>query len=263
MEPSLPRGETAPIKAPDASTPILVKELTTHAELFEVEQIQRDVWGLDDLEIVPIGQLRALEHSGGQLAGAFSGPRMVGFSYGFLARPHGRGMEGLGLHSHMVAVRDEARGRGVGQALKWAQRDWCLERGLDWMAWTFDPLQARNANLNLRRLGAVGVEYLVDFYGPMGGLLGGGQPTDRLLALWQLDSPRVLRIVRDGAPLPGDVGPGAAWALRASGTDRLAEPVAQEIGDDVTLAGRPVKVAVPADATHLHWVIIFFGRQGR
>ncbi len=252
MEPSRPSGEAAPGPALDVRAPLVIRPLKTHAELFEVEHIQRDVLAADDIEIVPVAQLRAVEHAGGQLAGAFLGERMVGFSYGFIAQPHGRGMEGLGLHSHMVAVRDEGRGRGIGQALKWNQREWCLQRGLNWISWTFDPLQARNANLNLMRLGAVAVEYLVDLYGPMSGILGGGQPTDRFLALWQLESPRVLGILRDGAQPPiGDAAVGATWALRASEASRLAEPVALRISGEVIEAGRPVKVAVPADTTYL------------
>ena len=119
----------------------------TQEDLAEIERIQREIWGPDD--VVPPPHLRAVEHSGGQLAAAYSDGRMIGFSYGFLAAAHGRGMQGYGLHSHMVAVRSAGRGLGVGQALKWHQRTWALEHGLSWVSWTFDPLQARNARLNL------------------------------------------------------------------------------------------------------------------
>lgn len=228
----------------------LIRELTSHEELLEVEQIQREVWGMDDLEIVPAAQIRAVLHAGGQLAGAFLGERLVGFSYGFLARPHGRGMHGLGLHSHMVAVRQEARGRGVGQALKWDQRAWCLEHGLPWLTWTFDPLQARNANLNFRHLGAIGAEYLTNFYGPMGGSLGGGQQTDRLLALWLLDEPEVAGLAHGAAPSEVDVR-GAQWALRAAGEGLLAEPSPQPLDAAMVAAGAPFLVAMPSDVTRL------------
>lgn len=229
---------------------VLIRELTSHDDLLEVEQIQREVWGMDDLEIVPAAQVRAVLHAGGQLAGAFLGERMVGFSYGFLARPHGRGMHGLGLHSHMVAVRQEARGRGVGQALKWDQRAWCLEHGLPWLTWTFDPLQARNANLNFRHLGAIGAEYLPNFYGPMGGSLGGGQQTDRLLALWLLDEPEVASLAQGAAPAEVDAG-GAVWALRAAGTGPLAEPLPQELDGAMVASGTPFLVTMPSDVTLL------------
>lgn len=231
-----------------------IRELAAHEELLEVERIQREVWGIADLEIVGTAHLRAVQHAGGQLAGAFVGERMVGFSYGFLARPHGRGMKGLGLHSHMVAVRQEARGRGVGQALKHHQHAWCAAHRLAWITWTFDPLQANNARLNLVHLGAIGVEYLVDFYGPMGGPLGGGQPTDRLLALWRVARPGEAagRAVANEPPSAEPV-----WALRAGGAGGLAEPLELHTGlERATLAGavaakRPVRLAVPSDITYL------------
>ncbi|HNR00654.1 MAG TPA: hypothetical protein PKN52_11655, partial [Trueperaceae bacterium] len=82
---------------------LVLRDLISHADLREVERIQRDVWGLDDIEIVPSSQIRAALHAGGQAGGAFIGDALVGFSYGFLASPHGRLMEGPGLHSHMAA----------------------------------------------------------------------------------------------------------------------------------------------------------------
>ncbi len=236
---------------------LVLRDLISHADLREVERIQRDVWGLDDIEIVPSSQIRAALHAGGQAGGAFIGDALVGFSYGFLASPHGRLMEGPGLHSHMAAVRPEARGRGVGQALKWQQRDWCLKRDLAWITWTFDPLQARNANLNLRHLGAICVDYLVDFYGPMGGPLGGAR-SDRFLALWVLTAPSVVAIANGGAggrPTPGaaTVEPtatrgSAVWAVRPPIDGGGAEPVVELAGPglmSVAEAGARVMVAAP------------------
>lgn len=219
-----------------------------HADLVEIEKIQREVWGPDDM--VPAAHLRAVEHAGGQLAAAFDGERMIGFAYGFLAAPHGRAMEGPGLHSHMVAVRDEGRGAGVGQALKWFQREWCLARGLSWISWTFDPLQARNARLNLEHLGAVAREYLPDFYGPMSGPLGGGQSSDRLLAHWQLDSPRVVaRAPREGGAEPAReaAAEDMPWAVRAASEAADAEPLIATVPADA----EAVRVAVPRHATAL------------
>lgn len=240
----------------------------THDELNEIEDIQRQVWGPDD--IVPSPHLRAVEHSGGQLAAAFLGDHMIGFSYGFLAAAHGRGMSGAGLHSHMVAVRSEGRGLGVGQALKWQQRAWALDKGLKWISWTFDPLQARNARLNLEYLGVIAFDYLADFYGPMGGPLGGGQSSDRLLAVWQLENSRVTRRVpENGAQAPvlrrrsGDLSgrtgaqdqetpetggdDGQFWAVRPNKGSSDAEPL---IATEPDLA-ETVRVAVPSDVTRL------------
>lgn len=238
---------------------LVLRELASHSDLHEVERIQREVWGLDDLEVVPNSQLRAALHAGGQLGGAFIGEVLVGFSYGFLASPHGRLMAGAGLHSHMAAVRPAARGRGIGQALKWQQRAWCLERGLEWITWTFDPLQARNANLNLHHLGALGIDYLVNFYGPMGGPLGGGR-SDRLLAFWPLAGRKVTAIAEGWSPREPAVGSLASasalegspvWALRSSSAEWNAEPMV-ELSDErlarTAAAGARVMVAAPPEA---------------
>lgn len=227
---------------------LVVRAITDLSDLQQVVEIQRETWGPDDLEIVPAAQLRAVEHAGGQLAAAFRGERMLGFAYGFLATPHGRAMTGSGLHSHMVAVRAEARGLGVGRALKWFQRDWCMERGLGWISWTFDPLQGRNAHLNLEHLGVRCYDYLVDFYGAMSGPLGGGQSSDRLLALWHLDAPWVkARALRGRDAADGGSSDEAAWVLRRAGVGPAAEPL-REV---VTPGASALLLAVPADATAL------------
>ncbi len=225
-----------------------------HQDLVEIEKIQREIWGPDD--VVPAAHLRAVEHAGGQLAAAFRDDQIVGFSYGFLAAPHGRGMSGAGLHSHMVAVRSEGRGLGVGQSLKWHQRDWCLERGIGWVSWTFDPLQARNARLNLEYLRAVAFDYLVDFYGPLAGPLGGGQSSDRLLALWQLRSPRVKRrlareyveeVEEAEAETVVPEADGEVWAVRSDRPALDAEPLIVAPPADAPT----VRVAVPSDVNRL------------
>lgn len=193
-----------------------VRELDSIVEMRETEAIQREVWGLPDVDVVPAAQLRAAVHAGGQLAGAFEAGTMVGFAYGLVATPHGRGMTGVGLHSHMVAVREQGRQRGVGRALKWFQRRWSLKRGMNWITWTFDPLQARNAKLNFEHLGVVSHDYLVDFYGAMAGPLG-SSASDRLVALWLLDSEPVRR--RAAADATGELAePG-----RSGGNDRLGD----------------------------------------
>ena len=151
-------------------------------------QLQRDVWRLADVEITSAIQLIATTWAGGlvHLAETAAG-EPVGFAYAFPAlrggAPH--------LHSDMLAVRPEHQRRGVGARLKWAQRADALEAGLSLITWTFDPLQALNANLNLRRLAAVGTEFLEDFYGVTTSALHHGLPTDRLLVRWDLGAPRV------------------------------------------------------------------------
>jgi predicted GNAT superfamily acetyltransferase len=126
---------------------------------------------------------------------------MVGFVFGFLGRDQNRFLH----HSHMLAVLAEYRGRGLGENLKWAQRDRVRKQGLDLINWTFDPLQAPNANLNINRLGAVVGKYLLNLYGESSSPLHGGIPTDRFEAEWWLTSPRVEEARKGSRPVR------AAW----------------------------------------------------
>lgn len=226
---------------------VVVREPRRMEELRALEALQREVWGFDALEAVPAAHFRAVQHAGGMVLGAFAQDRLAGFAYGFAALSHGPWERGTGLHSHMVAVRPAFRGAGVGRQLKWAQRDWCLERGITWITWTFDPMQARNARLNFHHLGVRSREYLVDFYGTMPGALGGNQASDRLLAHWDLRedavSQRAERFAAGLGPEPAPL-PAAAWVLERSET---GEPVARP---DAAGAGA-LRVAVPADATRL------------
>jgi len=152
--------------------------------------LQHEVWGLSDLEITSAIQLIATVHAGGLLLLAeVAGEGIVGFSYGFAAWSDGAAH----LHSDMLAVLPAWRGQGVGVRLKWAQREAVLARGLGLVTWTFDPMRAKNARLNLRHLGAIAREFLPDLYGRTSSALHHGLATDRLLARWQLRSPRVRR----------------------------------------------------------------------
>ncbi len=159
--------------------------------------LQGAVWGLQDIEITSAIQMIATTHAGGlvQIAETPDG-QAVGFAYAFPALrggvPH--------LHSDMLAVLPEYQRRGVGVRLKWAQREEALARGIALITWTYDPLQARNAHLNLRRLGAVAREFLPDFYGMTTATLHHALPTDRLLVRWELSAPRVKERAGEAEP---------------------------------------------------------------
>ena len=183
--------------------------------------LQREVWGLSDLEITSAIQLIATVHAGGLLLVAEApGEGIVGFSYGFAARSHGASH----LHSDMLAVRPTWRGRGVGLRLKWAQRAATLARGLSLVTWTFDPMRAKNARLNLHHLGALARDFLPDLYGRTSSALHHGLATDRLLARWELASPRVKRLAASKPPRPRE-GP----AIRINEVSRQAGlPVSSE-----------------------------------
>jgi len=165
-------------------------------------RLQREVWGLEDLEITSAIQLVATVRAGGLLLLAESAGEIVGFSYAFAAL---RGGEAH-LHSDMLAVRPAARGLGVGRRLKWTQREEALRRGLRLVTWTFDPMRARNARLNLEHLGAVAHEVLPDLYGTTSSALHHGLATDRLLVRWELDSSRVARRAAGEAVTPPAFG---------------------------------------------------------
>jgi predicted GNAT superfamily acetyltransferase len=166
-------------------------------------EVQRAVWQLSDLEITSALQMIATTHAGGlvQLAERADG-RIVGFAHAFPALrkgiPH--------LHSDMLAVLPEEQKGGVGARLKWAQREEALARGVALITWTYDPMQVQNANLNLRRLGAIAPEFQPDFYGITTSSLHHGLPTDRLIVHWDLNAPRVRERATEGK-LPRTVPP--------------------------------------------------------
>lgn len=158
------------------------------AHLDRCVELQKAVWGYSNNDVVPRRIFLLAHHIGGQIFGAFDGDTIVGFA---MALPGYRDGSSY-LHSHMLAVLPEYRDRGVGRSLKLAQRDDALARGFDLMEWTFDPLEIKNAYLNLHRLGCIVRRYAPDFYGPSTWPLQGGLPTDRLYAEWWLRSPHVL-----------------------------------------------------------------------
>ena len=174
---------------------VRIRRAATRADFDSCVLLQKAVWGLSDLEITSAIQLIATTHAGGLLHVAESAEgQAVGFAYAFPATRDGV----CHLHSDMLAVLPEYQQRGVGVRLKWSQREEALARGIDHITWTYDPLQARNAHLNLRRLGGEASEYLENFYGITTSSLHHGLPTDRLFVRWALNSERVRRIAAEG-----------------------------------------------------------------
>ncbi|MGP4098231.1 GNAT family N-acetyltransferase [Nonomuraea sp. KM90] len=193
---------------------VVIRELREIGEFEQVYRLFDEIWHPRPTNVpVTLELMVGFARTGNYVAGAFSGKTMVGASVGFLAR-------GRALHSHVTGA---VVGQGVGYALKLHQRDWCLERGLEKITWTFDPLVRRNARFNLVKLGARPEAYLTDFYGVMADAINEGDASDRLLAVWHIGEGRgegcpeasgarpVLEEGADGGPvLVGGAAPGGA-----------------------------------------------------
>ena len=170
--------------------------LDSHADYAACVQLQRDVWGEAFADVVPATILMVAQRVGGVSAGAFDADgRLVGFVFGISGVRAGT----LAHWSDMLAVRSEVRRGGLGVRLKRFQRDLLLDRGITRAYWTYDPLIAGNAHLNLTRLGAVPIEYVANMYGETGSTLHRGLETDRVVVEWRLDDPQVARAL-DAAP---------------------------------------------------------------
>jgi predicted GNAT superfamily acetyltransferase len=153
--------------------------------------LQREVWGFADADLIPVRMFVVASKIGGQVIGAFDGDTLVGFALSIPGARNGHTY----LHSHMLAVREQYRNGGLGRRLKLAQRDEAIGRGFELMEWTFDPLEIKNAYLNIDKLGAIVRRYTVNQYGISSSPLQGGLPTDRCVAEWWLRSNRVRQIV--------------------------------------------------------------------
>lgn len=168
---------------------IRIAALTQLAEFERCVELQLATWGYSDGDVIPRRMFTIASRIGGQVIGAFDGDTIVGFLMALPGYREGRPY----LHSHMLAVVPEYRDGGLGRRLKYAQREEALGRGIELIEWTFDPLEIKNAYLNIERLGAIARRYQPDFYGPSSSPLQGGLPTDRLYAEWWLRSARVRR----------------------------------------------------------------------
>ena len=174
------------------------RNLRTPEEFRAAEEIQRKAWGMREEFPVPHALQKALADNGGLVLGAFLDIHVVGFTLAFV------GWDGQELyyHSHMNAVLPEYRNHRLGYRLKLYQREEVLKQGLGKIRWTFDPLQSRNAHLNLRLLGARPDRYLVHYYGTLGSDVNQGLTTDRLHLTWELAAPEVEKRLGGTLPAP-------------------------------------------------------------
>lgn len=175
---------------------ITVRKCEALEDFYACVALQREIWQEEDLEVEPATMFVVAAHTGGQVLGAFAGDSMVGYTLAVAGLRNGAAY----LHSHMTGVQARHRDRGVGRMLKVFQRDEALSRDIRLIEWTFDPLEMRNAHFNLNRLGAICRRFLPNLYGLTTSPLHRGSTTDRLVAEWYLDSPRVMAALNDELP---------------------------------------------------------------
>ena len=173
---------------------IVLRRCSGLDELRACVALQKEVWNFTDAELVPLRMFVVADKVGGQVMGAFEGNEMVGFALSVPGTRTGH----IYLHSHMLAVRKDHRNGGLGRRLKLLQREDALARGIELIEWTFDPLEIKNAYLNIEKLGAIARRYTINQYGITSSPLQGGLPSDRLIAEWWLKSKRVETLLASG-----------------------------------------------------------------
>ena len=195
------------------ATPARTGEVTislvdSEPESRDAVRVLAQIWPRQDgKEPLPPELAWVFAHSGNYVAIARAAGQTVGAAIGF----RGEDEDGVHLHSHIAGVLPQWQGSSVGYLLKQHQRSWAMQRGIDRITWTFDPLVARNAYFNVVKLGAHLTRYYVDFYGPMDDGINGGDETDRCLATWRLSGPAAL------AAAAGDFTPAQLDERRAAG----------------------------------------------
>lgn len=217
---------------------LAVRDLTKYEEFLQVREVQQQVWGFTGGEGLYPPVLNTAAENGGTVIGAFDGGKMIGFIYGFVGIHYDRRLK---LCSQTMGILSEYRNKGIAAMLKWAQRQRVLENGIDLITWTYDPLEAPNARLNLHTLGGVAHIYKCNIYGENFGALGKGLPSDRFLVEWWLNHADVQQRATGLKPEP--IGVGSPIANRCTGNsgDRKIEALDLELKDPI------VRVEIPND----------------
>jgi predicted GNAT superfamily acetyltransferase len=208
---------------------IVIRRCDGLEELRACVALQKEVWNFSDAELVPLRMFVVADKVGGQVMGAFDGEVMVGFALSVPGTRSGH----VYLHSHMLAVRKDQRNGGLGRRLKLLQREDAMSRGIELIEWTFDPLEIKNAYLNIEKLGAIARRYNINQYGITSSPLQGGLPSDRLIAEWWLKSKRVETLLATGKNPSftqdgGIVVPGQIYEWKAAAETRVHAQEVQE-----------------------------------
>jgi predicted GNAT superfamily acetyltransferase len=262
MSASTPHDAGAAVAPADGThashgTPVEIRPLRANAEFQASVDLQRDIWGWEQAEIVPATLLHVVEYVGGLAVGAFdANDQLLGFVFGLTGPRDGE----LAHWSHMLGVRETARDHGVGRLLKEYQRSVMNALGVKRIYWSFDPLQAKNAYFNINRLGAAVDSYVPDMYGVTASPLHLGMATDRIVA--RVDTmPREATPTRlpplDGVailtpcPRPGD----AAIVLGASSPETLLIEMPEDIVAVLDASASQAKTWRLAVREHFQWAL--------
>ncbi|MGA9802756.1 MAG: GNAT family N-acetyltransferase [Terriglobales bacterium] len=241
-------GKTSVTGATKISTTgaVIIRKCEALAEMQACFGLQKEVWKFSDADLVPVRMFVVASKIGGQVIGAFvdrndqrnderesegrdDEKELIGFALAIPGMREGH----CYLHSHMLAVRQQYRNGGLGRRMKHYQREDALARGFELMEWTFDPLEVKNAYLNIEKLGAIARRYNVNQYGITSSPLQGGLPTDRLVAEWWMRSKRVEAVLADAPMAPFECRtrievPAEVYEWKAEATTRAQALAVQE-----------------------------------
>jgi predicted GNAT superfamily acetyltransferase len=181
----------------ETTSAVIIRKCDALEEMQACFALQKEVWKFSDAELIPVRIFVVAAKIGGQVIGAFTGTdvktELIGFALAIPGMRNGHSY----LHSQMLAVRQQYRNGGLGRRMKLYQREDALARGIELMEWTFDPLEIKNAYLNIEKLGAIARRYSVNQYGLTSSPLQGGLPSDRLVAEWWMKSKRVEAVLAE------------------------------------------------------------------
>jgi predicted GNAT superfamily acetyltransferase len=240
-----PSGRTPTEDTPSGNTPsgktagaVTIRKCEALGEMQACFALQKEVWKFSDAELIPVRIFVVAAKIGGQVIGAFAGTEdkkeLIGFALALPGMRHGH----CYLHSQMLAVRQQYRNGGLGRRMKLYQREDALARGIELMEWTFDPVEIKNAYLNVEKLGAIARRYSVNQYGLTSSPLQGGLPSDRLVAEWWMKSKRVEAVLAEVARAKFEClaridVPGEIYAWKASAETRAQALAVQARNCDV------------------------------
>lgn len=205
---------------------IEIRDLHDRAEFADAVRLQKQIWGFEDVDLLPLRLFIVATKIGGNVLGAFDGDRMIGFA---LAIPGVKAGGASYWHSHMMGVAEGYRNKGVGRMLKLRQKHDALAHGIELIEWTFDPLELKNAHFNIERLGAVVRRYVLNQYGTTSSHLHGSLPTDRCVAEWYISRELPRAEIVERIDVPQEIAelrrhePRRAREIQARVSDRFLE----------------------------------------